>query len=58
MVFTKEVEYHQKMVVVFMVKHGFFTVAKASSFPMNQVEYHTKMMVFTVDNQPRIIHGW
>lgn len=56
-VFTKEVEYHQKM-VLFMLKHGFFTVAKASSCGMNQVEYHKKVMVFMVDNQPRIIHGW
>jgi hypothetical protein len=37
--------------VVFMVKHGSFTVAKASSCPMNQVEYHKKMMMSMVDNQ-------
>lgn len=41
-----------------MLKHGFFTVAKASSCGMNQAEYHKKVMVFMVDNQPRIIHGW
>jgi len=56
-IFTKEVEYHQKM-VVFMVKHGFFTIAKASSCLIDQVEYHKLMMVFMVDNQPRIIDGW
>jgi hypothetical protein len=56
-IFTKEVEYHQKM-VVFMVKHGFFTIAKASSCLIDQVEYHKLMMVFMVDNQPRIMDGW